>query len=43
MAGLTTETTIRVIRRIADKGLITIDRGKIVIGDVDALKRIVES
>ncbi len=43
MAGLTTETTIRVIRRIADKRLITIDRGKIVIGDVDALKRIVES
>ncbi|MBX7054486.1 MAG: Crp/Fnr family transcriptional regulator [Pyrinomonadaceae bacterium] len=43
MAGLTTETTIRVIRRIADKGLIKIDRGKIVIGDVDALKRIVES
>jgi CRP/FNR family transcriptional regulator len=31
MAGLTTETTIRVIRRMAAKGLLKIDRGKIVI------------
>ena len=35
MAGLTTETTIRVIRRLADKGLIRIDRGKIVVSDLD--------
>lgn len=31
MAGLTTETTIRVIRNLADKGLVEIVRGKIVI------------
>lgn len=31
MAGLTTETTIRVIRRLADKGWFRIDHGKIVI------------
>ena len=43
MAGLTTETTIRVIRRLSDKGLIVIDRGKIVVGDVETLKRAVES
>ena len=29
MAGLTTETTIRAIRRLADKGLVTITGGKI--------------
>ncbi len=42
MAGLTTETTIRVIRRLSDKQLIAIDRGKIVVGDIDVLKRVVE-
>lgn len=31
MAGLTTETTIRVIRKLADKELLEIDRGKVII------------
>ncbi|MBX3297576.1 MAG: Crp/Fnr family transcriptional regulator [Acidobacteria bacterium] len=31
MAGLTTETTIRVIRKFADKELLEIDRGKVII------------
>lgn len=43
MAGLTTETTIRVIRRLAEKGLFLIDHGKIIIDSVDELKRLVES
>jgi CRP-like cAMP-binding protein len=33
MAGLTTETTIRVIRKLAKKGFLTIDHGKIIIDD----------
>lgn len=43
MAGLTTETTIRVIRRLAANGLLTIDHGKIIVGDVTGLKRLAES
>ncbi|MEP6946945.1 MAG: Crp/Fnr family transcriptional regulator [Acidobacteriota bacterium] len=43
MAGLTTETTIRVIRRLAAKGLFVIDHGKILIDSVDELKRLVEN
>jgi len=43
MAGLTTETTIRVIRRLADKDLILIERGKILIHDITELKRHVAS
>ncbi len=39
MAGLTTETTIRASRKLADKELIRIVRGKIYIDNVEALKR----
>lgn len=38
MAGLTTETTIRVIRRLAEKGWFKIDHGKIVIERPDELR-----
>ncbi len=38
MAGLTTETTIRAIRRLADKNLIKIQRGKIIIDDIELLQ-----
>lgn len=38
MAGLTTETTIRTVRRLAARGLITIIRGKIHIEDDEKLK-----
>ncbi|CAN5328711.1 hypothetical protein BH20ACI2_BH20ACI2_14840 [soil metagenome] len=38
MAGLTTETTIRVIRRFASGGLVTIDQGKIMTGEITGLK-----
>ena len=38
MAGLTTETTIRVVRRLADKEFIRIDHGKIVLDDVETLR-----
>ncbi len=43
MAGLTTETTIRVIRRFASGGLVTIDHGKIMVGDITGLKRLAGS
>lgn len=43
MAGLTTETTIRVIRRLADGGIVKIDHGKIIIGETTGLKRLAES
>lgn len=43
MAGLTTETTIRVIRKLAERGLLRIDHGKIFVGDVTGLKRLAES
>lgn len=39
MAGLTTETTIRAVRRLAEHGDVTIERGKIVITDPSLLKR----
>lgn len=39
MAGLTTETTIRAVRRLADKGLVRIVHGKILIDCVEALER----
>jgi CRP/FNR family transcriptional regulator len=42
MAGLTTETTIRVIRRLAKQGLLSIDHGKIVIDDNRGLRQLVE-
>jgi len=43
MAGLTTETTIRVIRRLASKGLVRIERGKIVIDSTEGLSRLLAS
>ena len=42
IAGLTTETTIRVVRKLAAKELLTLDHGKIVIDDIDSLKRHLE-
>ncbi len=39
MAGLTTETTIRTIGNLADKGLVKIVRRKIVIEDITLLRR----
>ena len=39
MAGLTTETTIRAVRKLADRGLVRIVRGKIVVDDPQQLKR----
>lgn len=41
IAGLTTETTIRVIRRLADKHLLRIEHGKIFIDDPAPLRRYV--
>ncbi len=38
MAGLTTETTIRSVRKLADKNLIRIERGKIIIDDIEPLR-----
>lgn len=38
MAGLTTETTIRTVRKLADKNLIKITHGKIFIDDVAPLQ-----
>lgn len=38
MAGLTTETTIRAVRKLADKHLIRIERGKIIIDDFEPLR-----
>lgn len=43
MAGLTTETTIRVIRRFAANGSVVISHGKIVIDDRTGLKQLVET
>jgi len=41
MSGLTPETTIRAIRKLADKGLIKIVRGKIVIESTQPLRQFV--
>ncbi|MEP7039362.1 MAG: Crp/Fnr family transcriptional regulator [Acidobacteriota bacterium] len=38
MAGLTTETTIRAIRKLADKNLVRIEHGKIIIDDIKPLR-----
>ena len=43
IAGLTTETAIRVIRKFAEKNLLTIFHGKIVINDTEPLRRHVEN
>ena len=39
MAGLTTETTIRVIRKLAEKQLIAISHGKIIVASIEPLRR----
>lgn len=39
MAGLTTETTIRAVRRLAAKNLLRIEHGKIFIDDRETLRR----
>ena len=41
MASLTTETTIRAIRRLADQGLVRIVHGKIIVDDVEPLREFV--
>jgi CRP-like cAMP-binding protein len=38
MAGLTTETTIRAVKRLADKNLLTIVRGKIILEQPELLR-----
>lgn len=38
IAGITTETTIRAVRKLHAKGLFRIDRGKIFIDDIDTLE-----
>lgn len=39
MASLTTETTIRVVRRLADLGLVRVVHGKIILDEVDSLRQ----
>lgn len=39
IAGLTTETTIRVIRKLAEKDLVKIQRGKIILEQPERLRR----
>lgn len=41
MSGLTLESTIRSIRKLADRGLVTIVRGKIVIESTDGLEKLI--
>lgn len=41
MASLTTETTIRAIRRLADQGLVRIVHGKIIVDEVEPLREFV--
>lgn len=43
MAGLTTETTIRAVRRLAEKDLIKIVHGKIILDDPQDLRRFLAS
>lgn len=43
MAGLTTETTIRTARKLAEKKLIKIVRGKIILEDAESLRRFIAS
>ncbi len=42
IAGLTTETTIRVIRKLARDGIVRIEHGKIIIDDAEPLKQHLE-
>lgn len=39
MSGLTTETTIRVVRRFAEQGIVRIERGKIFIDEIERLQK----
>lgn len=43
MAGLTLESTIRSIRKLAERGMMSIVRGKIVLESTDELERLVRS
>lgn len=43
MAGITTETAIRAVRKLADKSLIEIIHGKIIIEDLDRLQKFLDS
>lgn len=43
MAGLTTETTIRAARKLAEKDLIKIVRGKIILENDESLRRFLDS
>lgn len=43
MAGLTTETTIRATRKLAEKNLIKITRGKIILETTENLQKFVDS
>ncbi|MEQ1605832.1 MAG: Crp/Fnr family transcriptional regulator [Pyrinomonadaceae bacterium] len=43
MAGLTTETTIRTIRKLADKDLVTISHGKVVVESPQPLQEFLEA
>ncbi len=43
MAGLTTETTIRTVRKLADKNLIKIAQGKIILEDLNGLQEFLDS
>lgn len=43
MAGLTTETTIRAVRRLAEKRLITITHGKIIVDAAEQLRHHLEN
>ena len=42
MAGLTTETTIRAVRKLADRHLINISHGKIIVNETGPLKKYLE-
>mgnify|MGYP001369266179 CR=1 FL=1 len=43
MAGLTTETTIRAVRRLAEKRLVTITHGKIIVDAAEPLRHHLEN
>lgn len=43
MASVSTETAIRVVRRLADRGLLRIEHGKIFIDELDPLRRFLEA
>lgn len=42
MAGLTTETTIRAVRKLAERKLVTIEHGKIILDEPQSLRRYLE-